>query len=73
MNRVRTADRSEICRTCRLKVEAKEMGIECDVCNRWSHAKCEKITKEEYKVFGRNTPHLAGCVELAETKTLEKK
>ena len=35
MNRVCTADSREICRTCRLRVvEAKEMGIECYVCNR---------------------------------------
>ena len=39
MNRVCTADSREICRTCRLRVvEAKEMGIECYVCNRWSHS-----------------------------------
>ena len=54
MNRVCTADSREICRTCRLRVvEAKEMGIECYVCNRWSHAKCEKITKEEFNVLGK--------------------
>ena len=29
------------------------MGIECYVCNRWSHAKCEKITKEEFNIFGK--------------------
>ena len=54
MNRVPvcTVDSREICRTCRLRVvEAKEMGIECYVCNKWSHAKCEKITKEEVNVF----------------------
>ena len=52
MNRVCTADSREICRTCRLRVvEAKERGIECYVCNRWSHAKCEKIIKEELNVF----------------------
>ena len=34
ISRVCTADSREICRTCRLRVvEAKEMGIECYVCN----------------------------------------
>ena len=52
MNRVCTADSREICRTYRLRVvEAKEMGIKCYVCNRWSHTKCEKITKDEFYVF----------------------
>ena len=69
-----TADSREICRTCRLRVvEAKEMGIECYVCNRWSHAKCEKIIKEEFNVLGKKNPHLDGCVKLAETKTLVQK
>ena len=74
MNRVCTADSREICRTCRCRlrvVEAKEMGI---VCNRWSHAKCEKTTKEEFNVLGKKkTPHLDGCVKLSETKTLVQK
>ena len=53
MNRVCTADSREIRRSCRLRVvEAKEMDIECYVCNRWSH-KCEKITEEEFNVFGK--------------------
>ena len=51
VNRVCTADSRKTCRTCWLKVviEVKEMGIECDVCRRGFHAKCEKITEEEYK------------------------
>ena len=54
MNRVCTADSREIYRTCQLRVvEAKEMSIECYVCNRWSHAKCEKITKEVFNVLGK--------------------
>ena len=54
MSRVCTADSREICRTCRLRVvEAKERGIECYVCNRWSHAKREMITKEEFNVLGK--------------------
>ena len=32
-------------------VEAKEMGIECYVCNKWSQNKCEKIAKEEFNVL----------------------
>ena len=74
ISRVCTADSREICRTCQLRVvEAKEMGIECYVCNRWSHAKCEKITKEEFNILEKKTPHLDGCVKLAETKTLVQK
>ena len=50
-----------------LRVEAKEMGIECDVCRRWSHSKFKRITKDEYKVLGRKTLHLAVFVKLGET------
>ena len=73
MNRVCTADSREICRTSRLRVvEAKEIGIECYVCNRWSPTKCEKKAKEDFNVL-RKAPHLDGCVKLAETKTLVQK
>ena len=52
MNRVCTADSREICRTCRLRVlEAKEMGIECYVCNEWSHAKVRKDNKRRVQRF----------------------
>ena len=32
--RIWTADTREICRTCRLRVDAKGMGIECNDCKR---------------------------------------
>ena len=51
MDKVWRADNWEICRTYRLRVETKEICIECDVCKMWSHAKCEKITKDGYKAF----------------------
>ena len=75
MSRVCTADSREIYRTCRLRVvEAKEIDIECYVCNRWSHAKCEKITKEEFNVFGKkNSSFKWMCETFAKTKTLVKK
>ena len=31
------------------------MGIKCYVCNRWSHAKCEKIAKEEFNVLRKKS------------------
>ena len=73
MNRVCTADSREICRTCRLRVvEAKEIGIECYVCNRWSPTKCEKIGKEDFNVL-RKAPHLDGCVKLFRDQDIDTK
>ena len=54
MNTVWTADNKEMCRACQLRVNTMEMGEEWDICRIWSHAKCEKISKNEYNAFGNN-------------------
>ena len=38
----------EICQGCRSRVDMGQMGLECVGCNRWYHAKCEKLSKKEY-------------------------
>ena len=74
MNRVYTADSKEICRTCQLRVvEAKEMGLEYYVCNRWSHAKREKITKEEFNVFEKKNSSFRWMCETCRDQDIGKK
>ena len=41
------AENREMSRTCQLRVESKEKGIEFDVQKWWTHAKHERITKDE--------------------------
>ena len=65
MEKVWFVDKMEVCKTCKLRVDTRDMGLECDVCKVWAHTKCEKITNEEYKAFEKNTPRLAGSAKNA--------
>ena len=74
MNKVCTADSRETCMTCLLRlVEAKELGIECDACRRWSHAKCKKITKEEYKGFEKKDSPFSWMCETCRDQDISTK
>ena len=55
MEKVWFVDKMEVCKACKLRVDTRDMGLECDVCKVWAHTKCEKITKDEYKVFEKKT------------------
>jgi len=39
----------EVCRGCRNRVGTGQMGLECEICKNWFHAKCQKINKIEYE------------------------
>ena len=43
----------EICKICVLRVNSGEMGLVCDLCGRWYHAGCEKISKKEYEMISK--------------------
>ena len=66
MEKVWFVDKMEVCKTCKHKVDTRDMGLECDVCKVWAHTKCEKITKEKNtKPLRKNTPRLAGSAKNA--------
>ena len=37
---------SSTCRNCEHRVTARSRGVECEVCNRWFHSKCQQIRVE---------------------------
>ena len=44
----KTSTQSRTCRNCEHRVTARSRGVECEVCNRWFHAKCQQIINTEY-------------------------
>lgn len=43
----------EICLGCQNRVNTGQMGLECGGCNRWYHAKCERVSKKDYDLICR--------------------
>ena len=39
---------SNTCHNCEHRVTARSRGVECEVCNRWFHAKCQQMSNTEY-------------------------
>ena len=44
----KTKTQSSTCRNCEHHVTARSRIVECEVCNRWFHAKCQQISNTEY-------------------------
>ena len=44
----KTNTQSSTCRNCEHRVTARSRGVECEVCNRCFHAKCQQISNTEY-------------------------
>ena len=44
----KTKWQSSTCRNCEHRVTARSRGVECEVCNRWFHAKCQQISNTEF-------------------------
>ena len=66
MEKVWFVDKMEVCKTCKLRVDTQDMGLECDVCKVWAHTKCEKKSpKTNTKSLRKNTPRLAGSAKNA--------
>ena len=42
---------SDMCGHCNKACTSKGQAIQCDLCSQWVHAKCEKITTEDYTKF----------------------
>lgn len=39
------------CLGCKKEVRNNQNGVQCDMCNNWFHAGCEKVGLEEYKIL----------------------
>ena len=39
------------CRRCWSQVGPRQKSICCDICNRWFHFKCSKLTNDEFKLL----------------------
>ena len=46
--KIKTNPQSSTCRNCEHRVTARSRGVECEVGNRWFHAKCQQISNTEY-------------------------
>ena len=40
--------RNRKCKDCNRRVTFRGRGVECESCKNWFHAKCQKISNEEY-------------------------
>jgi hypothetical protein len=51
------------CLLCATAVKEEENGIQCELCEMWVHAKCEKINEEGFKVLSMDNIHwyCLGC------------
>lgn len=47
-------DKEDKCGDCKKNVLAKENGLQCEVCEDWFHAKCQKVSDDAYKFLGKN-------------------
>ena len=49
------------CRSCWSQVGPRQKSICCDICNRWFHFKCSKLTNDELKFFVENSDKVWRC------------
>ena len=47
-SKYKTNTQPSICRSCEHRVTARSRGVECEVCNRCFHAKCQQISSTEF-------------------------
>ena len=52
---------SEKCRKCWSQVGPKHKSICCDICNKWFHFKCSKLSKEEFNFYSKNADKIWRC------------
>ena len=45
---IKTNTHSSNCRNCEQRVTGRSRGIECEVCKRWFHAKCQQVSNTKY-------------------------
>ena len=45
------------CKTCSNKVSRSDKGIQCEICDKWWHAKCVKLSDEKYELMSDELIH----------------
>jgi len=53
----KVSDKGFPCIICGSKVKEKEPSLQCEICECWSHAQCEKISEEVMQVLQRENFH----------------
>ena len=67
-------DPSDKCPDCSRKLVWNSKGVECERCKNWFHAKCQKISNEEYRKMGDIVWFCSHCCQLPEkTLNVERK
>ena len=51
------------CRVCCKAVSIKHRAIECDLCKKWLHIKCNKFDKNDYKFHQDNPTEPFYCIK----------
>ena len=51
----------EKCRKCWNRVGTRHKSICCDICNKWFHYKCSKLSKDEFQGFVSNPDKIWRC------------
>ena len=55
------------CRNCEHRVTTRARGVECEVCNRWFHPKCQQISNTEYDSMKNHFWMCSFCREIDQT------
>ncbi len=55
--KVEKAEKGYPCVTCGVKVKDKDLSLQCEICEGWCHAQCEKISEEVLIVLERENFH----------------
>lgn len=46
--------KDDVCPKCDITVCDKDMALECEICEKWFHIKCQSLTEAEYKFIGEH-------------------
>ena len=65
----KTPDTKVICIDCNRRITFREMGVECESCKNWFHAKCQHITDTEYMNMQDIVWICSYCAEKGENRT----
>ena len=67
-SKFKTNTQSSTCRNCEHHVTARSRGVQCEVCNKWFHAKCQQISNAEYDSMENQLWMCSSCRENDQTE-----